>query len=88
MSHFGWDRLNAVFGHCIFKFEGDASRFDVRLIKEVIVASMSIIRGCFPRGTPIDNAFKYITDRIVYKVILTPEGHLFEVNKGLPSGNT
>lgn len=57
------------------------------MVRNVMIAAFSIIRGCFPTGADIDFAFKHMTDRFVDKAFITPDGVCIEITKGIPSGN-
>jgi hypothetical protein len=87
MAHQGWTRLDDVFSETVFRFEGDASKYDCRMVSNVIRAAFAIIRGCFPSDSRIDFAFKHMADRFIKKAFITPEGVCIEITKGIPSGN-
>lgn len=87
LAHLGWVKMKTTFEGSVCEFEGDASRFDRNVLNEVIKASFGRLRSCYPISKTMDLAFKNAYDRFTNKVLVTPDGHTFRLNKGIPSGN-
>jgi hypothetical protein len=79
--------MKTTFEGSVCEFEGDASRFDRNVLNEVIKASFGRLRSCYPVSESMDFAFKNAYDRFTNKILVTPDGQMFRLNKGIPSGN-
>ncbi|GFM95156.1 RNA-dependent RNA polymerase [viral metagenome] len=67
--------------------DSDWSKFDNYVYEELMVTAMGICRSCFPEDEYIDNLFIFSLSNIIFKNIVLPDGNIFQINKGLPSGS-
>lgn len=87
MSHGGHYKFDKVFKNHPILVEVDASRFDIRSIREVVLCSFSIFRSCYPPGAEADSAFIALADNFINGNIISPDGNSFVSSKGIKSGD-
>lgn len=86
-AHLGWLRYNADIVDAENCFEGDWEEFDTCAHESLIAAAFSMARSMFPASDEIDRAFFFMYSGFVAKHVVTPDGLLYRIDKGIPSGN-
>lgn len=70
-----------------YGFEFDWGGYDASVNAEFIIAAFAVVRGMFPEGKDIDNAFVYFCHGYLEKNLVAADGNLFKIYRGTPSGN-
>lgn len=78
-----FDDKNRNYDKCI---EMDWKGYDSTLDEELILASIALIRGCYPAGKKYDDLFLYIAGNIILKNVAIQQGFVYSLMKALPSG--
>jgi len=73
--------------YCPMVIEGDMKRFDQNANSSIITLAFSIIRSCYPQGKKWDLIFAYIMSGDLHKNICTPDGEVYKISKGIPTGS-
>jgi len=88
MYKLGFLRLiNTDLGRYNFELEADWSGFDKSVNPTLIRRAFSIIRACYPKGDKIDNAFVMMCNNFIHRDLFTPDGCVYQMSGGIPSGN-
>jgi hypothetical protein len=88
MTNLGFHRLedDAADGY-VYELEADWSGFDVRVPIFLIEEAFVIIRSCFPAGDDIDNAFAFMASTFINRDLFCPDGQVYFMQGGIPSGS-
>lgn len=86
-AHNGWLRYAKDVVDADMCLEGDWDDFDTCANSKIIAAAFAMARSMFPPGKEIDNAFFWMCSGFIAKHVVTPDGLLYRVDKGIPSGN-
>jgi hypothetical protein len=86
-AHLGWLRYSADVCDGYKCLEGDWESFDTSAHESIIAAAFAMARSFFEDDVEIDKAFFYMYSGFVAKHVVTPDGHLYRIDKGIPSGN-
>lgn len=65
----------------------DYQRFDSTAPRKLIVAAFGIIRAMFPDSEELDNLLLWCMGGFIYRRIITPGGHQYQMTSGIPSGS-
>jgi hypothetical protein len=65
----------------------DAASHDKNVCRELIVAAYSILRGCFPKSSVIDNHFFFFMSGHVSKRVMTDDGMVYNIEGGIQTGD-
>lgn len=65
----------------------DAASHDKNVCSELLIASYSILRACFPKCSKIDNHFFFFMSGHDYKRIMTDDGFVYSVKGGIQTGD-
>lgn len=65
----------------------DYKFYDSSLRRDKIVGAFAFCRMFFEESLEIDNIFNYMCDGFLNKYLLCPDGKMFKVQSGTPSGN-
>lgn len=65
----------------------DAASHDKNVCSELIIASYSILRSCFPESSVIDNHFFFFMSGHDYKRVMTDDGFIFNIRGGIQTGD-
>jgi hypothetical protein len=76
------DRMN---GEHVKAF--DWSQFDSSVRISLILSAVALLRTPFPDGVEYDRAFTYIASSMINKAFVDPDGSLWRIDGGVPSGH-
>lgn len=87
-AHNGWLRYYADIIDAKSCLEGDWTSYDECPNAKILAFAFAMARSYFPdNDVEIDNHFFYFASGFISKHVVTPDGLLYKINKGIPSGN-
>jgi hypothetical protein len=82
----GYKRLERDFSNGVV-LEGDWKRFDQNVREQQVIAAFGWMRACYPAGRRLDNIFVSLCANFLYRNLVTPGGHVYFSQGGVPSGS-
>lgn len=88
-NYFGgnWQEFHARFEKYNNMFLNDYEGYDSTFSEELSIICFGILRACFPESDTIDRHFGFIASGFIFKNLLTPDGVLYKLHNGIPSGD-
>jgi hypothetical protein len=83
-------RFNSFFDRfteCFNVLEADMKRFDQHTNKSILTLAFCILRSCYPKTVKWDRIFFFCMSSDIHKNIVTPDGHVYKISRGIPTGS-
>lgn len=83
----GSERICSQFQNFFTVCETDWSHFDSDVTETEIVLAFGILRSFYPRSEVTDKVFIFLLSGFLSKNVVTPDGFIYKITKGIPSGS-
>lgn len=87
LEELGSGNLSSERGEKFIVGASDWKGYDNSVNSEYIKHGVSLLRACFPKSGFIDRIFIYMYSSVCYKNVVVPNGLIFRIKGGIPSGH-